>query len=182
MRKLTSLLLVIVGLAFPFVVYFGMDKVAPPVFAMVLGSIWLIRAPWLIREPGGWWMVVVSLAYCAILGFSGESALLRWYPTLISLLLLSAFGLSLVYGPPLVERIARVREPDLPPQAIPYTRRVTQVWVGFFIFNAAMSAGLTLWGPLSWWTIYNGLLVHFIIGTLLVGEFLMRQRMRRRFA
>ncbi len=180
--KLTRLLLPLAGVLYPFVVYYGMEKVAPPVFALVLGAIWLIRAPTLLREPGGRWMIGAALAYCVLLAVTGEEQLLRWYPTLISALLLATFGLSLVYGPPLVERIARLREPDLPPEAVPYTRKVTWVWVGFFVFNGLMSAALTLWAPLKWWTLYNGLIVYFIMAVLFVGEWLLRQRMRKRYA
>lgn len=178
MRKLVNLLLPLVGVLYPFLVYFGMEIVPPPLFALALAAAWLLRAPILWHEPGGRWMLGVALAYCALLAVSGESALLRWYPTLISLFLLLAFGSSLVLGPPLVERIARAREPDLPAAAIPYTRKVTWVWVDFFVFNAAMSAALTLWAPLSWWTLYNGLIVYFIMGPLFLGEWLLRKRLR----
>ncbi len=178
MRKLTSILLPVTGVLYPFVVYFGMDRVPPPMFALVLGAIWLIRAPSLLKEPGGRWMLTAALVYCALLAFSGEAALLSWYPTLISALLLCAFGLSLKFGPPIVERIARVREPDLPDAAIPYTRKVTWAWVGFFVFNGVVSAALTLWAPLAWWTLYNGLLVYFIMGALFAGEWLLRRRLR----
>ncbi|GLQ96120.1 hypothetical protein [Dyella mobilis] len=178
MQKLTSILLPLVGVLYPFVVYFGMDRVPPPMFALVLGAIWLIRAPALLKQPGGRLMLGAALTYCALLAFSGNDALERWYPTLISALLLCAFGLSLIYGPPLVERIARVREPDLPDAAIPYTRKVTWVWVGFFVFNGVVSAALTLWARLSLWTLYNGLIVYFIMGTLFAGEWLLRRRLR----
>ena len=67
MRQLTNILLPLAGLLYPFVVYFGMEKVSPPMFALVLGAIWLIRAPKLLREPGGRWMVGAALAYCALL-------------------------------------------------------------------------------------------------------------------
>lgn len=179
MRRLTDLLLPLAGVAYPFVVYFGMEKVSPPVFALVLGAIWLIRAPALLRQPGGRWMVGAALAYCLLLGLSGEALLLRWYPTLISLLLLAVFGLSLKFGPPMIERLARLREPELPPAGVRYTRKVTWVWVGFFVFNATVSALLTLLAPLAWWTLYNGLLVYFIMGALFGGEWLLRQRLRR---
>lgn len=178
MRRLTSILLPLAGVLYPFVVYYGMDRVAPPIFALVLGAIWLIRAPSLLRQPGGRWMVGMALVYCAVLALTGEATLLRWYPTLISVFLLATFGLSLKFGPPLVERIARVREPDLPDVAIPYTRKVTWAWVGFFVFNGVVSAALTLWGSLSWWTLYNGLIVYFLMGALFVGEWLLRRRVR----
>ena len=179
MRRLTDFLLPLVGVAYPFVVYFGMDKVSPPVFALVLGAIWLIRAPVLLRQPGGRWMVGAALAYCVLLALSGAEALLRWYPTLISALLLAVFGISLKYGKPMIERMARLREPELSAAGVRYTRKVTWVWVGFFVFNASMSAALTLWAPLSWWTLYNGLLVYFIMGVLFGGEWLLRQHLRR---
>ncbi|WP_049623980.1 membrane protein [Frateuria defendens] len=179
MRKLTDLLLPVVGVLYPFVVYFGSEKVSPPVFALVLGAIWLIRAPALLRQPGGRWMVGAALLYCVLLAVSGEEAMLHWYPPLISALLLAVFGLSLRFGPPMIERVARVREPDLPPQAVRYTRKVTWVWVAFFAFNGLTSAALTLWAPLSWWTLYNGLIVYFIMGVLFGGEWLLRQRLRK---
>ena len=182
MRRLIPILLPVVGLLYPFVVYFGMEKVSPPIFALVLGAIWLIRAPSLLRQPGGRWMVGAAVAYCALLAFIGEAMLLRWYPVLISALLLVAFGLSLIYGPPFVERIARVREPNLPPAAVRYTRAVTWMWIMFFAFNGGMSAALTLWAPLAWWTLYNGLIAYFIMGVLFAGEWLLRQRLRRSFA
>jgi uncharacterized membrane protein len=45
-----------------------------------------------------------------------------------------------------------------------------------------MSAALTLWAPLSWWTLYNGLIAYFIMGILFAGEWLLRRRLRRSFA
>jgi uncharacterized membrane protein len=178
MQKLTSILLPLAGVLYPFVVYFGMDRVPPSMFALVLGAIWLVRAPSLLKQPGGKLMLAAALVYCALLAFSSSGTLERWYPTLISTILLCAFGLSLIYGPPLVERIARVREPDLPDAAIPYTRNVTWAWVGFFIFNGVVSAALTLWASLKWWTLYNGLLVYVIMGALFAGEWLLRRRLR----
>lgn len=179
MRKLSSILLPVIGLLYPFFVYFGMEHVSTPVFALILGAVWLIRAPVLLRQPGGHWMLGAALAYCVLLAFSGEALMLRWYPALISALLLFVFGISLKYGPPMVERIARVREPDLPPEAIPYTRKVTWVWVGFFVFNGLMSTALTLWAPLSWWTLYNGFIAYLLMGVLFGGEWLLRRRLRK---
>jgi uncharacterized membrane protein len=183
MRQLIArIALPLAGVLYPFVVYFGTEKVAPPIFALVLGAIWMIRAPSLLRQPGGRWMVGISLLYCVLLMFTGEAVLLRWYPVLMNLFLLAAFGWSLIYGPPFVERFARLREPDLPPAAVRYTRVVTWVWVGFFAFNGSMSAALTLWAPLSWWTLYNGMISYALMGMLFGGEWVFRQRLRRSFA
>ena len=60
-----------------------------------------------------------------------------------------------------------------------YTRRVTQAWCLFFLFNALTAAGLALWAPLAWWTLYTGVIAYGLMGLLFAGEWLVRQRVRR---
>lgn len=179
-RKLANLLLVVVGVLYPFIVYLGGDTIPAPVFGLILGALWLVRAPALIQQPGGRWMLGIALAYCTVLAIGGHDQLLRWYPSIICAVLFIAFALSLRFGPPMIERFARLLEPDLPPAAIAYTRKVTWVWVTFFAVNGTCSAVLAGWGPLSWWTFYNGVVAYAAMGTLFVVEWLFRQRMRRR--
>lgn len=178
MARLFGLLLVVAGLLYPFAVYYGMEHLSPRLFALLLGGLWLVRALSQHRQPGSRWMAAAALGFCVLLGVSGEAALLRWYPVLLSALLLSVFGLSLKFGPPLVERLARIREPELPEVAVHYTRTVTQVWAVFFLFNGLVTAALTLWAPLSWWALYTGLISYGLIGLLFAGEWLVRQRVR----
>ena len=59
-----------------------------------------------------------------------------------------------------------------------YTRQVTWVWVGYFIVNAGIASALALWAPLSWWTLYTGLIAYLLMGLLFAGEWLIRQRVR----
>ena len=179
MSRLFSLLLVLVGLLYPFAVYYGMQHLSPRLFAAVLGGLWLARVLSNSGKPGNRWMAVCALGFCLLLGVAGEPALLRWYPVLISGMLLMLFGLSLKFGPPMVERLARLREPELPAVAVRYTRQVTKVWVGFFLANALVVVGLNLWAPLSWWALYTGLISYGLIGLLFAGEWLVRQRVRR---
>jgi uncharacterized membrane protein len=80
---------------------------------------------------------------------------------------------------PLVERLARLREPDLPPRAIRWTRRVTQIWCLFFIFNGSVALVTCLINNLLWWTWWNGLVSYLLMGLLMASEWLLRQRMRK---
>jgi len=180
MKRLIGLGLLLAGLLYPFAVHFGMAHFAPWQFALLLGALWLARALSAPRRPGSLWMAVVALGFCALLAISDSPQLLRWYPVLISAFMLGLFGLSLKYGPPVAERLARLRDPQLPPVAIRYTRRVTQVWSLFFLVNGLIAAGLTLWAPLSWWTLYNGLIAYAVMGLLFAIEWLTRQRVRGR--
>lgn len=105
---------------------------------------------------------------------------LQFYPVLINLILLVVFGISLIRPPTMVERLARLREPNLPPAAIIYTRRVTQVWCGFFIVNASISFAIQLWASPATWSLYNGVISYLLIGLLFGGEYLVRLRYKRR--
>lgn len=179
MSRLLGLLLVLAGLLYPFAVYYGMEHLSPRLFAALLGGLWLARALSQQGKSGGRWMAGAALAFCILLGLAGEPALLRWYPALLNLMLLALFGLSLLYGPPMVERLARLREPELPEHAVRYTRTVTAVWAGFFLANVLTVVALTLWAPLAWWTLYTGLIAYALMGMLFAGEWLVRQQVRR---
>lgn len=180
MSRLIGLGLLLAGLLYPFAVYFGMEHFAPWQFGLLLGSLWLARILTGKRQPGSLWMALVAIIFCLLLALSDNPALLRWYPVLISAFMLTLFGGSLIYGPPVVERLARLREPDLPDEGIRYTRQVTIAWSVFFLCNGLCAAALTLWAPLSWWMVYTGLISYGLIGLMFAIELLIRIRVRGR--
>jgi uncharacterized membrane protein len=53
-------------------------------------------------------------------------------------------------------------------------RKVTMVWLYFFVVNAGISAGTAIWGSLEAWTLYNGLISYLLIGSIFTGEFAVR--------
>jgi uncharacterized membrane protein len=79
----------------------------------------------------------------------------------------------------MVERMARLTEPDLPPEAIGYTRKVTQVWCGFFVINGSIALGTAIWASPEVWTLYNGVIAYVLMGLLFGGEYLVRLRFKR---
>ena len=176
--RLIALGLLLAGLAYPFAVYLGLEHLSPRLFALLLGALWLARMFSGKQTPLSRTLTTVALLFCLLLGLAGEPALLRWYPVLISLALLGLFAGSLCSGMPIIERLARLSEPELPPAAVRYTRQVTWVWVGYFVVNASIASGLALWAPLSWWTLYTGLIAYLLMGLLFAGEWLARQRIR----
>jgi uncharacterized membrane protein len=176
--RLAGLGLLLAGLAYPFAVYLGLEHLSPRLFALLLGALWLARLLSGKRTQLSYTMAAAALLFCLLLGLAGEPALLRWYPVLISLALLGLFAGSLCSGMPIIERLARLSEPDLPPAAVRYTRQVTWVWVGYFVVNAGIASSLALWAPLSWWTLYTGLIAYLLMGLLFAGEWLIRQRVR----
>lgn len=180
MKRLVGLGLLLAGLLYPFAVHFGLAHFAPWQFGLCLGALWLARVLSAPRRAGSVGMAIAALAFCGLLALSDSPQLLRWYPVLISAFMLALFASSLYYGPPVAERLARLQDPDLPPVAIRYTRRVTQAWSLFFLVNGLIAASLTLWAPLTWWTLYNGLIAYAAMGLLFALEWLIRQRVRGR--
>jgi uncharacterized membrane protein len=125
------------------------------------------------------------LAVAATIGLVAlrdQTLAVRLYPACMNAAMLAAFGASLIKGPSMIERFARIAEPELPETAVAYTRRVTWVWVGFFIVNGSIAAWTAFYADWSLWTLYNGLITYIAIGALFVGELLTRTLARRRAA
>jgi uncharacterized membrane protein len=180
--RLLPIVLGSVGIVFPFLVYFGLQVLKPSVLAVVLlGLVGLRLAVDRARVPAWLW----PLCWIAVAGLLAAAtwapvAAMTAYPILVSLGFAAVFGHSLVRGPSIVERIARLREPHLPDWAVTYTRHVTAVWVVFFLLNAAISTATAVSDDLQLWTLYNGVVSYVLMGTLFAGEFAVRTYLRRR--
>ena len=75
----------------------------------------------------------------------------------------------------MIERFARLGEADLPPAAIGYTRRVTQIWCVFFVGNGALAIYTALYASRDDWALYNGCIAYLLMGALFGGEWLFRR-------
>ncbi|EQB8040987.1 hypothetical protein KAM338_04550 [Aeromonas caviae] len=181
-------------LLYPLAVYWGLTHAGQTPLLLGLLLIFSLRLlPGLLKGrvrlgPLPEWLWLGRLLACIGLGLTLLSALfsarhwLLYYPLAVSLALLCLFGWSLTRPMSLVERLARLQDPALPPAAIGYTRRVTQVWCGFFVINGALAA-FTIWhGDLALWSLYNGLISYALMGGLMGAEYLVRRRLLKRQA
>ena len=110
-----------------------------------------------------------------------SSVSLLYYPVLVNAVFLLAFATSLFQSQTLVERLARRVDPELPPEGVRYTRKVTFAWCVFFVVNGSI-AWWTTTQPMSVWTLYNGLIAYVAIGAMFGGEWLIRRRVMRHFS
>jgi len=117
-----------------------------------------------------WWVAGLLSCASAAIVLTNSEMLLRIYPSLVNLGLLIAFGATLVRGPTMIEKFARIRTPDLSAPAVLYTRRVTQIWCAFFAVNGAFSAYTAFYWTRDAWSLYNGAIAYLLVGVLLVGE------------
>lgn len=122
------------------------------------------------------WVVAVTLNVASLaIVLTNSERIMRLYPSLVNLGLLVAFGVTLVKGPSMIEKFARLTDPDPSAHVMRYTRRITQLWCIFFVVNGVFSVYTALCWPAKAWSLYNGAIVYGLIGALLVGEIAWRK-------
>ncbi|MBR9834758.1 MAG: hypothetical protein GYB42_06125 [Alphaproteobacteria bacterium] len=123
-------------------------------------------------------MIVASLVAIAGLSatafFDSELAI-RTYPVFMNAAMFAAFVSTLVRPPSLIERFARISDPDLPAEGVRYTRRVTEVWCGFLALNLLVSCWTVIQPSMLVWAVYNGGIAYALMGLLFAGEYLVRK-------
>jgi len=166
--------------AYPFVVYLGYQRLETRALGGLLlglyGASLLLR----IRGPAAeaWRLAREHLGLVLLIGVAivtGERRVLLLLPMAVSLFLLGTFAWSLRAGPPIVERMARLIDPDLPDFCVPYCRKTTIAWCVFLAANATCAAWLALFAPVGWWALYTGLVFYLLIGAVFAAEFTLRK-------
>jgi uncharacterized membrane protein len=176
-----QVLVVILTAAYPLLVFFGLAHFEPRHLAILLAALACMRA--LGSRERFWWAAAAGALLLAAASALANTALpLKLYPVLVNAVLLGVFGFSLRFPPTAIERLARLTEPDLDAHGVAYTRRVTQVWCGFFLLNGTLALATSVWASDRVWALYNGLIAYVLIGLLLGGEWLVRRRVRARRA
>ena len=174
-------------LAYPLLVYCGLTFFEPHIAALVL--VLLAIGRFALAKPATTSKGLaphLSLAFAAalVIGIftliTNSSDYLRLYPVCINILMFVLFLNSLLRPPSIVERIARISEPDLSAAGITYTRKVTKAWCCFFVFNGTLSLFTGLSTSLEVWALYNGVISYLLMALLFGGEYMFRARCRRR--
>jgi uncharacterized membrane protein len=172
-------------LAWPLLVSFGLTHnglhwLLPVMALLLLARLLLVR-----KQPGPMRRVLQSvalagIALCVASSMLKAHQLLLFYPVVVNAVMLAVFGGSLWSAMPLVERLARLTEPNLPPAGVRYTRQVTRIWCLFFIVNGLIALFTALQGDMRLWTAWNGVIAYLLMGSLMAGEWLVRRRLMKR--
>ena len=182
--RLCRLAAALLAIAYPALVYYGLTRFEPRVLGLLLLAILLLRqgahaAAFWRSAPGGERRLLLSMLglSLAIVGANSED-LLRLYPAAMSGGMFILFARSLRHPPSVIERIARLHEPDLDAAGVRYTRTVTQVWSVFLAINTLLAL-VTVFTSRELWALWNGLGAYLCMGLLFAGEWLWRRRVRR---
>ncbi|OEF25451.1 hypothetical protein [Vibrio rumoiensis] len=184
MRALTALSALLL-LAYPLAVYYGLSRWGIGVIGGVFAVLFILRIvagsntklkelkyiAWLSGGAG------ITLTLLATL--FREHGWFTFYPVIVSTLMFVLFFSSLWQKQTLIERLARLQDPNLPQSGVQYTRTVTKVWCGYFVINGSIAL-YTCFLPLSIWTLYNGLISYLLAGCLFAIEWLVRLRVQKK--
>lgn len=191
-RKILLSVAVLIGISYPFLVYFGLNYFSPEI--LIFGILALLVLRLLILKstvpvklliskstvkPLHIWQAIIAIGVMAVVGILQSEVAVKIYPVVISLSFGAVFLWSVLFPPTVIEMIARIREPDLGESGKRYTRNVTIVWVGFFAVNASIAAWTAFYGSLAQWTLYNGFISYCLTGALFGGEMIVRKIVRK---
>jgi len=179
LRTASALLLA----AYPFGVYLligrGRIRVAGLALLIVLAIRYLTPGGVRLQALGA---LLVGTAFAAAIIATDSETLARLYPVGVNATLLTAFAMTLLRPPSMVERIARATGAVLDAAGVRYTRMVTVVWCAFFAANGGIALATALAGSRETWALYNGLLAYLGAGALLAGERVLRAWLSHRAA
>jgi len=179
MKQLLKAVVVILSIAYPFIVYWGLQHYQAarllPLLLILLALRWAVGGRTSERV-----VLAAILLGVIVVAFAWDDQLgLKFYPVMVNLGLLVLFAGSLWSPPSFVERLARMRHPDLPPAGVAYTSKVTWMWSIFFLLNGSIAAITALWASTAVWTLYNGFIAYLLIGILFGAEWIVRRRLIR---
>jgi len=169
------------GLLYPVTVYFALQWFEPRQIAVVLAIFLLLRwkhqAVQLLSGLSGVsrGILIILLLLCLAVLVANNEILLRLYPAVVNFGLLTIFGMTLWQSHSMVERFARIRHKHLPAEGVRYTRYVTYAWCLFFALNGLAASWTAVASSRETWALYNGFIAYLLMGTLFIGEWLIRR-------
>ena len=131
------------------------------------------------------WNFLLLFGLGALCFIINSAIILKFYPVLMNLLFLAAFGITLVYQPNMIFRFATMQDKHIrgspgEDQIYDYCRKVTLVWCSFFIVNGNIAAWTIFSGSDTLWSVYNGGISYILIGALFAGEFIVRKIVQKK--
>lgn len=174
-----TVLLILSAVAFPLVFWLKGSE-HPLLFYLpwIMGALWGVKGILQNHSPQRYFSFCFALILIVIAGTRSLVGMF-WYPVIINLLMLGLFFSSLWQSQSFVERLARLKEPNLNARGIRYTRAVTQVWCGVFVVNIIITTAFILRQNYEYWALYSGVISYVLIACVMGIEWIIRQRVKK---
>ena len=163
-RLFNQIILTFFSVIYPFGVVFKSEFL--PIIALLLAVLWSLKA--YLDKNNSYFLI----AMCFILvSFFRNFAF--FYPVLVNLFMFILFFNSLK-SESIITKFAKIKNPNLPKEALIYTKNLTKIWCVFFTINGFLSFILFFINK-NIWAIYCGFISYVLVGILFFGEILFRK-------
>lgn len=178
---LVKVLFTLVLLSYPFIVYVGIQTVPPSFIGIFLMLLLAMRFGVLRAEERRMHLPILALflLYALLATLLRSEKFLLFYPVMVNLVMFFTFVISLRQEESVLLRLVRARGVKMSVYGPGYLNRLTAIWAGFFLLNAAV-ASWTITQSLATWTLYNGLIAYLLVGLLMAVEWLFRIQYKKR--
>jgi len=173
--RLSALMMLAYPLMAPFILWIGKPLYLVFFLTGILALLSLDRIHH--KDALGSTLTLLSLSVIYALHLLNSATLLVFLPPiLIPLGLFYLFHLSLDgQKTPLITRYAELIDGNLDTQRRVYTRKLTEIWRGLFLFLVIESIALALLAPFEVWSWFTHLINYLLIFMLFAGEFFYRR-------
>ncbi len=184
----------LLGVLYPFIVYVGLKRfnTSPRILGFLIAAMGIVyfmaytdRKNESLFSAFRFWGMIIIVTLLSILTLISESTgYVKLYPVIINLMLLLSFGSTLIKGPSMIFRFALLQDKSLEQSetreaVVEYCRRVTVVWILFFLINGVIASMTVVLGSDELWTLYNGLISYLLMGAIFLIEFIIRKKVAR---
>lgn len=172
-KKIIAVILPTLGVLYPILIYFGVQVTSLRTLSLFLAlALVFVLLPQLKHGRQNHLLLPTALGIllCLIGAFLDHPKVMLYLPVLFSVSFFVAFGYTLLYPPSMIEIFAQLVVAELSDEKIIYCRRVTIVWVVFFLLNGTLAAFTACCTSLGLWSLYNGLISYIAMGVLFAAE------------
>jgi uncharacterized membrane protein len=176
-KTIIAIILPTLGILHPILIYFGVRVMSLRTLSLLLAIALLsVLLPQLKRDRQSRLLLPTALGIllCLIGAFLDHPKFMLYLPVLFAASFFTAFGYTLFHPPSMIEIFARLIVAQLSREEVAYCRRITIVWVMFFLINGTIAAFTACCASLALWSLYNGLIVYIAMGVLFAAELCFR--------
>ena len=123
---------------------------------------------------------VLIMLFIIIVFHCTQCNLLKYYPVLINCGLFLLFFISSFMKETIIQRFAKLMEPDIKPKELEYTRKLTYCWAIFTFCNFMISL-YTVFLSEKIWALYNGCISYILVGGFFAIEYIIRINFKRKY-
>lgn len=183
-KKTSGILFVIIFLAYPPFVYFGTVHLSPRIVSLIVIVGLILRL--FSSSTNSLSKIVfpataVGISLCTVSALLDNELYMQYLPVIYSLLFFLVFGSTLLRPPSMIEVFARTVAPSLSPKEVSYCRKVTFIWVIFFVINGLITVVTIYLDAFKLWAYYNGFVSYVLMFLIFTTEFLYRHWKFRRY-